>query len=119
MFKYLFRNDVSRITDIDFRTNVSGNERLRSCLQDQKIKFTSMFEVACGNFCVGPVSPEQIGPARSSDSPTGVLIQRKAGKALPALDLSGIIDQWFFCLDESQSSWRKYAAIQRDGTPRC
>ena len=69
-----------------------------------------------GNFCIGPVSPEQIGPARSSDRPAGVLIQRKAGKALPAVNLSGIVDHRFFCLDESQRSRRKYAAIQRDGT---
>ena len=57
-------------------------------LQDKKIKDAGMLHVSCRKFRIGTVSPKQIGPARSPDSTTGVLVEDKAFKRFPCFDLS-------------------------------
>ena len=62
-----------------------------------------MLEMPCGNFSVGSIAPENICSARTSNGPAGILIHSESAKGLPALDLSGTIDNRFFGLDETMN----------------
>ena len=77
-----------------------------------------MGQMAGGNFGIGPVAPEQIGPSRSPNSAAGILVEHKAAAIRPAVDLTGAVNHRFFCLDICQGSRREQASIQCDGSAR-
>ena len=68
-----------------------------------------MFKMSCRYFSIRPVSPENIRSARASNGPPGILVQRKAGKMLPTLNLTGTIDNRFFGFNKAKGGFWKAA----------
>ncbi len=76
-----------------------------------------MFRMPRSHFGVLITSPENIGPPRPPDGPSGILIHNKTGKISPACNFTLTINGGFLTGNKTERPFRKNVAVQGNGSP--